>query len=256
MQNEPFDQELTWAYELGMRSEWLDGLLRVNATGFFYDVNDLQVQTVVNNSIVVNNAAGAEVYGFEVDGSVSITDSFSVDFAATYLETEITEVEVDAAIDPTRISVASDPTLQAVVSGGGIVPPTGAFNILGNELPKAPQIQFNIGINYTIDFESGADLTFRGDWSFQDSIFFNQFNDTGFAALPVNPITQDSYHWLKARLTYTGASGNWSASVFADNLTDEEVITNAVYNGAVSGQLGLGSLAPPRTYGVSLGYSF
>lgn len=256
LQNDPFDQELTWAYEGGIRSEFLDGRVRLNLSAFYYDVNDLQVQTVVNNSIVVNNAAGAEVYGLELDASIELADGLSIDLAGTYLQTEITEVEVDATVDPTRISVPSDPGLQNVVIGGGIVPATGAFNIIGNELPKAPEIQFNVGLNYAFDLNNGGEIRFRGDWSFQDSIFFNQFNDTGFSNLPVEPITQDSYHWLKARIAYTTPSGDWTLSTFIDNITDEEVITNAVYNGAVSGQFGLGALAPPRTYGAEVRFTF
>lgn len=256
LQNEPFDQELTWAYELGWRSDLLNGLLRLNGTLFFYDVTDLQVQTVVNNSIVVNNAAGAEVSGIEFDGTISVTDNLSIDFAMTYLETEITEVEVDAAIDPTRLSFPSDPTLASELSGDGAVPATGAFNIVENDLPKAPEMQFNVGVNYVLPFSTGADLTFRGDWSFQDQIFFNQFNDTGFSDLPVSPVIEQSFHWLRARVAYTSPSQTWRMSVFADNIGDEEVITNAVYNGAVSGQFGLGSLAPPRTYGAEIRYSF
>lgn len=257
LQTAPFDQELTWAYEAGLRTTWLGGAARFNATGFYYDVSDLQVQTVVNNSIVVNNAAGAEVFGVEVDGAFDFLGGFTLDYAATWLDTEITEIDIEAAIDPTRLSVPSDPTLSGVIDDPATIPPTGAFNIVGNKLPKAPEIQFRVGLQYESELPNGlGSFLVRGDWSYQDDIFFNQFNDTGFDALPIDPLTQDSYHWLRARLSYRDPSDSWTVSVFADNITDEEVVTNAVYNGAVSGQLGVGSLAPPRTWGVSISKTF
>ncbi|MFN2099985.1 TonB-dependent receptor [Altererythrobacter sp. MF3-039] len=256
LQNEPFDQELTWSYEVGARTELADGVFRFNATGFYYDISDLQVQTVVNNSIVVNNAAGAEVYGVEIEGAVLPFDGFRIDFAGTWLETEITDIDIEAAIDPTRLSVPSDPTLINVIEDASTIPTTGAFNIVGNRLPKAPNWQFRIGAQYEIAMQSGALITLRGDWSYQDDIFFNQFNDTGYADLPVEPITQDGYHWLKAALRFDDPAETWSLTAFIDNITDEEVVTNAVYNGAVSGQFGLGSLAPPRTYGLTAAVRF
>lgn len=252
LQNDSFDQELTWAYEAGLRSDWLGGRARFNATGFYYDVNDLQVQTVVNNSIVVNNAAGAEVWGAEVDGRFTPLDDLTLDFAATWLDTEITEVDVAAAIDPTRISVPTDPALASVVNDPENLPATGAFDIVGNRLPKAPEWQFRVGAQYVLGLPDGGELTLRADWAYQDDIFFNQFNDTGFDALPVAPLTQDGYSWLKARIAYDSPSEAVTIAAFVDNITDEEVITNAVFNGAVSGQFGLGSLAPPRTLGVQL----
>ncbi len=256
LQNEPFDQELTWSYEAGLRSEFLDGAVRLNATGFYYDVSDLQVQTVVNNSIVVNNAAGAEVYGLEINAVIEPVDGFIVDFSGTYLNAEITEIDIEAAIDPTRLSFPSDGTLANVIDDPTVIPATGAFNIVGNKLPKAPEFQFNLGFQYEIDLQSGGELLFRSDLSYQDDIFFNQFNDTGFDGLPVEPLRQDGYYWAKLRIAYTDPSGKYTIAGFVDNLFDEEVVTNAVYNGAVSGQFGLGSLAPPRTYGVTAKVSF
>ena len=251
LQTESFDQELTWGYEAGVKSDLLDGRLRANAAGFFYDINDLQVQTVVNNSIVVNNAAGAEVLGVEADIGFQITDGLTLDGAVTWLDTEITEIDIAAAIDPARLSVPSDPTLAGEVDAS-LIPATGAFNIVGNRLPKAPEWQFKVGLQYDGTLDNGGRVIVRGDWAFQDDIFFNQFNDTGFDALPIQPLDQDSYSWFRARAAYTTPGDAWTVAAFIDNITDEEVVTNAVYNGAVSGQFGLGNLAPPRTYGVEL----
>ena len=43
--NEPFKEETLWNYEIGIKSEWFDRRLRVNAAAFFVDWSDLQLET-------------------------------------------------------------------------------------------------------------------------------------------------------------------------------------------------------------------
>ena len=49
---------------------------------------------------------------------------------------------------------------------------------------------------------------------------------------------------------YTGAAGTWSIAAFIDNATDEKVATNKIFDGDIIGSIVVGSLAPPRTYGI------
>jgi len=44
-QSAGFAPETLWSYETGLKTEWLDHRLRVNATAFYYDYTNLQVQT-------------------------------------------------------------------------------------------------------------------------------------------------------------------------------------------------------------------
>ncbi|WP_185969174.1 TonB-dependent receptor [Aliiglaciecola sp. M165] len=226
LQNENFDEEYVVSYEAGLRSDFFDNRFRFNATAFFYDYTDLQVQTVENNNIRVENATDAEISGLEISGFFRITDDFVVDYSATWLDTEILEFVTE---DPAR-------------------PALGPLNLAGNELPKAPESQFALGAQYTFDLNDAGYLVARVDWSFQDDIYFNQFN--------IEALSQESYDWFKASITWESLEDDWRVSLFADNISDEEVVTNGVFNGGVSGQLGLGNLAPPRTVGLSVEYLF
>jgi len=76
----PFDPEIVWSYEAGVKSEWLDNRLRVNFTGFIIDVSALQVPTAFQNP---------------ADGSVTfITQNFA-DYRNKGLELEITAQPVE-----------------------------------------------------------------------------------------------------------------------------------------------------------------
>ena len=62
-----FDPESNTSYELGVKSELLDGRMRLNAAVYQSDYEDLQIATATIGGILINNAAEAEVRGLEVE---------------------------------------------------------------------------------------------------------------------------------------------------------------------------------------------
>ncbi len=76
----PFDPEIVWSYEAGVKSQWLDNRLRANLTAFFLDTKALQTPSAFVNP---------------VDGSVTfITQNFA-DYENKGLELELTAAPVD-----------------------------------------------------------------------------------------------------------------------------------------------------------------
>ena len=71
-QLQPFDSEVVWSYELGMRSSWYDNRLRVNLTAFYTDVSDFQLPTAFTPitgqiQFITKNFAGLENKGVELE---------------------------------------------------------------------------------------------------------------------------------------------------------------------------------------------
>ncbi|MBS3961943.1 MAG: TonB-dependent receptor [Sandarakinorhabdus sp.] len=71
----PFDPEIIWSYEAGMRSAWMEDRLRVNVTGFVTDARSLQVSSAFANPN---------------DGSFTFTTRNVADYRNRGLELEIT----------------------------------------------------------------------------------------------------------------------------------------------------------------------
>ena len=224
-QNTPFEPEEITAYELGVKADLFGGRVRSNTALFFYDYQDYQYQDTENNNTIIRNAAEAEITGLEIEGTAVITDALSLDFAATWLDAEFADF---TAIDPKA-------------------PQLGVQVLDGRSLPRAPEIKYSLGLAYSANIGDGQ-LTLRADYAWQDDIYFTVFN--------VSQAFQESYGWLKGRISYRSADERWSLAAFIDNATDERVISNAIFNGDIIDSTVTGNMAPPRTYGVELAFNF
>jgi iron complex outermembrane receptor protein len=216
-QNEPFNPEKIWAYELGAKYMGWNDRVRLNTALFFYDYTDLQMQDVENNNVVIRNAAKADVHGLEVESNWLLTHSLRLEASATWLDATFTE---GAFLDPK-------------------FPELGIQSLDGKKLPRAPEWKSVVGAQ----FEHGP-ITLRASYTWQDKIFFSAFN--------VSQQSQDAYGWLRARATYTSPSRRWSIAAYGDNLTDETVATGMIFSGSIIGSMAVGNLAPPRTFGVEV----
>jgi len=225
-QNDPFQPEKLWAYEAGTKLDLFNRKLRVNIAGFLYDYKNLQVQDVKDQGVIIRNAATARLKGIEVESIAQLTSTLRLDANAAWL---------DAKFD--RYNTVN---LKA--------PQLGLQNLSGNRLPQAPEWKVQVGLEQTFALANAGSLAVRGDAAWQDRIFFTAFNESF--------VTQPSYWWLKARMTYRPAVGGWSVAAYVDNIADVRVIANASTGADVDGSRTFGNLAPPRTYGVTFGYHF
>jgi iron complex outermembrane receptor protein len=79
-------EELT-AYEIGIKSKWLDGLLRLNVAAFQYEQVNQQVQfvsTFQGGAVSFENAGGSEVDGFDFDATAQLLPNMINDLVLTY----------------------------------------------------------------------------------------------------------------------------------------------------------------------------
>ena len=125
----PVDEENLVSYELGLKSEWFDRRLRINAALFLSDYKDVQLSLVDNDpeappgAVARINAGEAELSGIELDVTAALSDSLRVQLSYAYLDSEFVEV-----IDP--------------VSGNDI---SDIYLLVG-----APENSFNADLDYTV----------------------------------------------------------------------------------------------------------
>jgi iron complex outermembrane receptor protein len=86
-----FDPEENTSYEIGAKTEMLDGSMRLNAALYFSDYEDLQVATATIGGILIDNAAEAEVRGIELDWSYMPSANLLLNANYSYIDGEYTE---------------------------------------------------------------------------------------------------------------------------------------------------------------------
>jgi iron complex outermembrane receptor protein len=221
-----FDEETVDSFELGVKTDLLDGRLRLNVTVFQAEYDDYQVFQFRfdpfsgTTALLVSNAASVTTTGVEIEGVARFTDNFELAYGFGFTDAEFDDFPggaTDANGDP--------------------------VNVKGNALPRAPDVTTNLTALYSftagsVDGSASLNYTYRGEQ------FFNPDNRENSR--------QGAYGLLNASLDLD-FNENWSVGIWGHNLTDE------VFRG-MRGVSFLGipfSLyMQPRTYGVEAAYRF
>lgn len=220
--------EKVTSYEAGLKSDWFGGKLRVNAAAFYMKYDDLQIQrgVLVGGRIItlVSNAAKATSQGIELDFVARPIPRLEVSGGLQVLQAEFDEY---FQIDPYNLA-------------------EGLIDRAGNPLAYAPRFTVNIGMQYTWPsiFEK-MDVTLRADGYRRSKVYYTPFkSEEGSEELGFLGNVQLSFE-------STSKSGMYGA-VFVKNVSDKQ------YHEMVrAGSGGYASYpAPPRTYGVQVGYRF
>jgi len=215
-----FKPETALTYEIGLRSEWLDRRLRLNATLFQTNYHDIQLrqQTFIAGMIttLIENAAKARIRGAEV---------------------ELTAVPLEGL----KLSAAYGHLNPKYLDVGRVRGLT-----LDSRFQRTPRHSFSGSVDYEVPLRSGT-LEVHGDYSYRSKEQFQiiaAIND------------QDAYGLLGARLTYRTRDNRWSFALFGTNLTDERYRTAG--RGTLINQVGFAysSIGPPRQVGLQVTKSF
>ncbi len=207
----PLDPEEIISYELGFKGTLAQGSLQLNGAVFYYDYSDIQTQVPTDLGLTFTNADEADIKGLEVDVNWMPVEGLSLRAGASFLDTEL-----------------KDPALD------------------GNQLPNAPETQYNIIARYDMQVGDGMILAFQGDMKYSDEMYKEATN---------NPLGRsDDYTLVNGRISLGSSDGTWDLSVWGKNLTNEEYLEQSfiVDFFGVTGDL----YNTPRTYGATLAYNF
>ncbi len=99
----PFDQETQDSFEIGLKTDLLDGRVRLNAAVFYNTIDDMQreVNEAAATGVVqiIRNTADATIQGFDLEGRFFVTDSITATINAGYVDGQYDEVRFDISGD-------------------------------------------------------------------------------------------------------------------------------------------------------------
>jgi iron complex outermembrane receptor protein len=249
------------AYTVGVKSEFFDNRLRLNAEAFYYDYKDIQLTQNTLTSPVFTNAGAATYQGIDIDLTARLIDDLTLTLGAEFMEGEYDDYAngVFLVYNPTpggncNFTVVPGGPLPC---GGRAVPPnfdpaTGTWNLKGNKTVNTPEVSVTFGAAYTLHTGFG-DIDLNGVLKYTGPYYADPDNGLGqVAPSSQNNDRQDPLYIVNTSVAWHSPSEDWMVRLWGNNLTDEEYWSL----GAESAPASRWNPAPPRTYGVTLTKSF
>ncbi len=223
----PYDPEKVNTFEFGVRSEWADSRLRVNATTFYTDYQDLQVDLLrtaaggTGQETVVENAASATIYGFELEVEAVPTEGLRLFGNLGLLHAEYEEFVADIGL------------------GLGVVDNSNL------DLRRAPKVTYSVGASYEFPVGDAGNI--------QANLLYNWQDDLHTTTQNLELGHRQSVGMLSGSIGFSSHNDRWALSVFGRNLTDEFFVTDGI---AIGGLVSLQTVSQPRQIGIRLDLRF
>jgi iron complex outermembrane receptor protein len=225
-----FDQEELVSYEIGYKSTFAD-VLRLNAAAYFYQYDDMQVETTYLSPVgalskQLVNAGESEVKGVELEATWLATDALTVMANYSYIDGEYTDFCC-------VVDTAGDPEL-------------GPQDLSGNPLTQAPKNKVYLNAAYAWQTDSMGEFVLSGSYSWVDERQYDAFN--------TDATLGEDYYRVDAMATWFSPSQDIRVILSGKNLTEEETYVSLLRlnaQGAVSGYPNA-----PRTYSMAIQYDF
>lgn len=204
------DSETVTSFETGIKSDVLDGQGRVNATVFYYTMDDQQL-TAVGGGANFNRLVNADKttgYGFELDTEWVLSDEFNATFNLSYNKTEIKDNDL-------AVAVCAQCTVNDPINDAGLAV------LDGNSLPHAPEWISNFTLRYNKELEDGNFFAL-GDISYRSEINMFLYDSVEFEGKALTEVgLRAGYEWAEGDYEY-------QVSAFVRNLFDEQQAIGAV----------------------------
>lgn len=214
------------AYEVGFKSS--SSVLTFNSAAYYYKYDDIQVTAFDYNGGISRliNAAKAEIYGFDMDGTVHIGSRLDIRAAFAYTHSEYTSFPGANSFTP--------------IAPGNVGNVGTIIDASGAPLLRAPKYTASGSVTYRLPVGDG-EVAFSATpyWSSRINYSVDE------------RISQAAYFTLDGNIAWK-PNENLKISVFAQNLTDKKYASFRTSSALRDGIL----YAQPRTYGVAFGYNF
>jgi iron complex outermembrane receptor protein len=230
-------REIITNREVGMRSDWLEGTLRFNATYFDATWGGMRV-----NNLPLDPCTGAPSPNpYLSSEGAGAADGF--EFEVVYAATDRLRLNIGLGLIDTEYSARG---FYSPVTGG--IAPNSPF-------AYAPDNSASIGVQYELPLSSGGRWQFNGNYGWSDKYVRDAASQRTPLDANGNFIYEPAYGVLNARAMYEPAEANWAATVWGTNLTDELYVNGGFDTRNVWGY-DFSVIGRPREVGVSVDVRF
>ncbi len=185
---ESFGTERVWAYELGLKSEFLDRRLRLNVAAFHEDYDGLQVTVSTGPGTTKTSNADARLRGVEVEAAALLAPGLTLSGNVAFLDATYR-----------RYVFSTTPLIQYA----------------GNRLPRASRWKGAAAIEYSTKVGGGTGSA-RLAYSYEGAMPQNDANTPALIRPQVG--------LLDARIAFKTGDERFELAAYGRNLTDKQYI--------------------------------
>ncbi len=212
----PTKEEENTTIEIGYKSDFLDGRMRLNAAIFHNEIEDMQRELNIGDPDVVVlqgtiNAGDVTIWGLELDFVGMITDNFSVSASYGHQEGGYDKVNPDFA------------------------------SFLGPDLPRLAPNNYSVGLSLDLPMSGAGLINLATNYSFREEHPYNDSNTEIFG----------DQKRLSASANWFLPNDAWQISLYGKNLTDEANWGNLT---SIAGLYTAGPMQKGRIYGLEVNY--
>ena len=242
----PVGTEDSDAYEVGVKGDFMDGRLRVNANYFLVNYTGFQAQSGVINDdgaieLSLDNVGELETSGVELDVTALLSDNLLLNVGASWTDATIEEFGTAECYNGQTEAQGciADPVLGRIQ------------DLAGKPLNNSPDLKVVVGLDYGFSVDEKFDGFMRAHYQWQDEVNFSLTQD---------PLTVlGSYGILNLSAGVESTDGRYTVTAFVNNALDEFYVTALPNLSNLYGATALSQIVPrnaERIMGVRLKYNF
>jgi len=181
-----------WNYETGIKSQWFDRRLTLNAAAYQIDWSNMQISATSANGAFsyLTNAGKAKIKGFEVEAVARPIRGLTLQATAAWVDAKLTEDQANSTI---------------------LI--TGSTGLTGDKFPNVADFSGSASAEYTWPLKGDLNGLIRADYAYVGESA-SQFRPTY-----VYYEKQGDYGYANLRGGVEGA--DWGAYLFLNNVTNE-----------------------------------
>ena len=236
-----FKSEKVDAYELGVKTEFLDGKVRANLALFKLDLSDFQVLEFTGVQFLTFNVDGAKSTGAELELFGRFDPYMTLNLALTYADAKYNN-DCDKGL-------AASPAIATI------------RRLCGRSLTNAPKFAAVAGVTYDGPLNSsgvGLLASFNANYSARrrtGTVPTDLVTIGGVpTAVPFPFDYQEAFIKMNARLGVNFNDGNYAIEAWVNNISDEVtrgITANTPLRGPAGARSRIGFIDEPRTYGIT-----
>lgn len=218
------EADTLWNYELGVKTQWFDRLLKLNLTAYHVDWKDLQADRVGEGRlgdvpidiIYIDNIGDAEVNGIELDSSMRFNNGLVLAVAGAYQEGRLVKLA------------------------------EGSTAIPGSRIPNSPEWSGSVSASYSYPLFGQIGLNMDAVAQYVDDMATTEVTDH-------DPTGSETAAYTKVSASLGFGTSTWGFDFFGDNILDERI---ELQNASLVEIEHWTTMGRPRTYGARVWATF